>query len=84
MSDAQKGQICMRVRRTHERPGVARWPRLTIGQQYVRSESKNNGNKKIDKKQLKLRASTKLEFLRDSVSVMGSKTKRCASAQLRD
>ena len=56
---------------THERPGVARWPRLTIKQQYVRSESKNNENKKIDKKQLKLRTSTKLEFLRLSASLMG-------------
>ena len=65
MSDAQKGQTCMRARRTHERPGVARRTRLTIDQQHVRSESKNNENKKnIDKKQLKLGTSTKLEFLR--------------------
>ena len=63
MSDAQKGQTCMRARRTHERPGVARRPRLTIDQQYVRSESKKK-NKIIDKKQLKLGTSTKLEFLR--------------------
>ena len=44
LSGTQKGQTHVRVRRTHELPGVARRPRLTIDQQYVRSESKNNGN----------------------------------------
>ena len=40
----QKEQTHMRVRRIHDRPGVVRRPRLTIDQQYVRSESKNNKN----------------------------------------
>ena len=40
LSGIQKGQPHLRARRTHERPGVARRPRLTIDQQYVRLESK--------------------------------------------
>ena len=40
LSGTQKGETHMRLRRTHERPGVARRPRLTIDQQYVRLESK--------------------------------------------
>ena len=36
----KRGPTCMRVRRTHERPGVTMRPRLTVDQQYVRSESK--------------------------------------------
>ena len=39
------GQTHVRVSRTqHERPSVARRPRSTIDQHYVRSESKNNEN----------------------------------------
>ena len=41
LSGTQKGQTHVRVRRAHERPGAARRPRLTIDQQYARSESKN-------------------------------------------
>ena len=44
LSGTQKGGTYMRVRRTHERPGVARQTRLTIDQKYVRSESKNDEN----------------------------------------
>ena len=56
LSGTQKGQAHTRVRRTHERPGVARRPRLTIDQHYVRSESNNSENQgKQTKKLLKLR-----------------------------
>ena len=42
----RKGRTCMRVRRTHERPGVAIRPRLTIDQKYVTSESEDNENER--------------------------------------
>ena len=55
----------MRVRSIHELLGVAGRPRLTIDQQYVRLESKEQWKlRKIDRIQLKLHTSTKLEFLR--------------------
>ena len=43
---AQKGQTCMRAERTHMWPGVTKRPRLTVDQQYVRSESKINENQR--------------------------------------
>ena len=46
LSGAQQGQTCIRVRGTHERPGIARPPRLIVDQQYVRPESKNHENQR--------------------------------------
>ena len=46
LSGIEKGGTHMRVKRTHEWPGVTRRPRLAVDQQYVRSECKNNENRR--------------------------------------